>query len=143
MKISTKGRYGLRAMLELTLNAQGDQMAIYQIATNQNISVGYLEQVFSTLRKAGLVQSVKGSQGGYLLADSPERIRVGDILRALEGDLSVAQEGAAAPNSLQQCLQVKVWDAMSAKLNEVADGISLQDLADSYRGMNESLMFYI
>lgn len=143
MKISTKGRYGLRAMLELALNSHGDQMTIYQIATSQNISVGYLEQVFSILRKAGLVQSMKGSQGGYLLAEAPDHIRVGDVLRALEGDMTVAQETGAQPNSLQECLQIHVWDAMSTKLNEVADDITLQDLVDAYHGMNESLMYYI
>lgn len=84
MKISTKGRYGLRAMLDLALNSLGDHVALSNIAERQDISVSYLEQMFSVLRKAGLLKSVKGAQGGYVLADRPSQIKVGTILRALE-----------------------------------------------------------
>ena len=89
MKVSTKGRYGLRAMIDLALYSQNDQVPLVSIAERQDISKSYLEQVFSTLRKAGLVTSIKGAQGGYVLASDPEDITVGMILRALEGDLSV------------------------------------------------------
>jgi Rrf2 family protein len=89
MKLSTKGRYGLRAMVDLAVHSSGEHVALYSIAERQNISENYLEQVFSILRKAGLVKSVKGAQGGYTLADKPSNISIGAILRVLEGDLSV------------------------------------------------------
>ena len=72
MKISTKGRYGLRAMVDLAVSSVNEQVPLSTIAENQNISVSYLEQVFSTLRKAGLVKSIKGAQGGYILGDIRE-----------------------------------------------------------------------
>ncbi len=148
MKLSTKGRYGLRAMLDLALNSSGDHVSLCSIAERQNISENYLEQVFSTLRKAGLVKSVKGAQGGYILADQSSGIRVGTILRALEGDLSVADEvvnEASAEMLFQNCIQVHVWDKMNACLNEAADSISLEDLVNEYRKMNgeEMVMYYI
>lgn len=89
MKMSTKGRYGLRAMLDIAINSRGDIVNVKSIAERQNISESYLEQVFSILRKAAIVKSIKGAQGGYILADDPSNITVGQILRTLEGNLNV------------------------------------------------------
>src|SRR5665647_557540 len=108
MKVSTKGRYGLRSMIDLAINATEGHVALLYIAERQNISVNYLEQVFSTLRKAGLVKSVKGAQGGYILGDSPSRITIGRILRTLEGNLSIVEESGSKTvmdNSLQYCVK--------------------------------------
>lgn len=149
MKISTKGRYGLRAMVYLAAISSGDHVALYNIAEKQNISENYLEQVFSTLRKAGLVKSVKGAQGGYILASQPDEIKVGTILRALEGDLSVIDENSelsdADSNSIQNCLKVHVWDKINEAINEVVDDITLEDLVNEYKKANgnQTLMFYI
>ena len=147
MKMSTKGRYGLRAMLDLALNSGGDHVALNTIAERQNISSNYLEQVFSILRKGGLVNSVKGAQGGYVLADSVNRITVGQILRTLEGDLSVAGERPEnEPDSLvEYCLQKHVWEKVNKSINETVDAITLEDLLVNYKKMqgNMSLMFYI
>ncbi|HOB20914.1 MAG TPA: Rrf2 family transcriptional regulator, partial [Candidatus Atribacteria bacterium] len=79
MKISARGRYGLMAMLDLAVNSANEHISLYSIADRQNISPSYLEQVFSLLRKAGLVNSIKGAYGGYKLAGEPRDIRVGDI----------------------------------------------------------------
>ncbi|HWP96341.1 MAG TPA: Rrf2 family transcriptional regulator [Syntrophomonadaceae bacterium] len=147
MKISTKGRYGLRAMLDLALCSGGDHVALNTIAERQNISSNYLEQVFSILRKAGLVNSVKGAQGGYVLADSLNRITVGQILRALEGDLCVSSDNGEneSGNSVEYCLKKQVWNKINESINTVVDAITLEDLLIEYKKMqgNMSLMFYI
>lgn len=149
MKLSTKGRYGLRAMVDLAVNSSGDHVSLCNIAERQDISENYLEQVFSTLRKAGLVKSVKGAQGGYALSDSPSNIKVGTILRALEGNLSVVDEEAedvsVMQNPVQACIRINVWDRMNESLNTVVDAITLEDLANEYRKMSNenSVMFYI
>ena len=146
MRISTKGRYGLRAMLDLAIYSNGTQVPLLSIAQRQNISVNYLEQVFSLLRKAGLVNSVKGASGGYMLAESPSRILVGDILTTLEGDLVVVDEetdGGANSTALQQCVKRCVWDQFNNSINQIANSISIADLIENYRNQDESPMFYI
>jgi Rrf2 family protein len=146
MKISTKGRYGLRAMLDLAINSNGSHVSLFNIAERQNISVNYLEQVFSLLRKAGLVNSVKGAQGGYMLADSTAKIKVGDILKSLEGDLVVVDEDTdrgEQSNEMQQCITKCVWDKINASIDNVVNSISLEDLVEECKGMNSYPMFYI
>ena len=146
MKISTRGRYGLRAMLDLAVFSKGEHVALNAIAERQNISENYLEQVFSILRKAGLVRSVKGAQGGYTLAMEPAQVTVGMILRALEGELAVVDEensGEGVESAMLSCLQSNVWDPINASMNQVADSISLQDLVDSFNNINEAPMYYI
>lgn len=146
MKISTKGRYGLRAMVDLAVFSNGEHVALNNIAERQMISVNYLEQVFSALRKAGLVKSIKGAQGGYILTEKPSQISVGNILRILEGDLSVIDfNDFQCQNTIQACLKEMVWDKMDQCLNEVVDSITLEDLANDYKRLNglEAIMYYI
>ncbi|MBN7772218.1 RrF2 family transcriptional regulator [Clostridium aminobutyricum] len=148
MKVSTKGRYGLRAMVDLAIHSTNGHVALYCIAERQNISVNYLEQVFSTLRKAGLVKSVKGAQGGYTLADIPSNITIGKILRSLEGNLSVVDENeidASEDQSVRYCIKVNVWDKMTDSLNYLVDSITLEDLVNEYKKMSGTLatMYYI
>ncbi len=149
MKLSTKGRYGLRAMVDLAIHSGGDHVALYSIAERQNISENYLEQVFSILRKSGLVKSVKGAQGGYTIADKSSNITIGRILRALEGDLSVVDEASESnnsdENSIQRCIKINVWDKMTASLNSLVDQMTLEDLENEYKKMNglENIMYYI
>lgn len=147
MRISTKGRYGLRAVLDLALHSDGSQVPLLNIAQRQNISTNYLEQVISLLRKEGVVNSVKGAQGGYILAEKPEKITIGRILRALEGDLKVVEdepapddsEAGKAKASIRKC----VWDKINTGIDKIVDSITLQDLMDEYRGYSEYPMFYI
>lgn len=147
MRISTKGRYGLRAMLDLAVHTDGSQVALLNIAQRQKISTNYLEQVFSMLRKAGLVNSVKGAQGGYILAEKPEKIKVGTVLRALEGDLKVVDDEQLSTESesatAQSCIYRCVWNKINDSIDQVVDSITLQDLIEDYKGYNESPMFYI
>ncbi|MDQ2086607.1 Rrf2 family transcriptional regulator [Herbivorax sp. ANBcel31] len=148
MKISTKGRYGLRAMLDLALNSKGGCVSLNSIATRQNISENYMEQVFSLLRKAGLVKSIKGPQGGYTLGLNPSSIKIGDILRALEGNLLVVDEKnneVSKDNTFEYCLQLKVWNKINESINRVVDLLTLEDLMEDYKKINDSqsLMYYI
>ncbi len=147
MKFSTKGRYGLRSMVDLAVNAKGEHVALCSIAERQGISTNYLEQVFSVLRKSGLVKSVKGAQGGYILSEAPSNIKIGCILRALEGPLSVTDEKVASSNEtiIQHCIRVCVWDKMNEALNDLVDSLTLEDLVDNYWKMvgAEDTMYYI
>ena len=148
MKLSTKGRYGLRAMVDLAVNSQSEHISLNSIAERQNVSENYLEQVFSTLRKAGIVKSVKGAQGGYILSDKPSNITVGTILRALEGNLSIIDDDDEAKNkeqSIEYCIKTNVWEKLNETINSVVDSITLEDLANDYKKLNGnmSLMFYI
>lgn len=144
MKLSTKGRYGLRALLDLAVNAQGSHVSLYSIAARQKISVNYLEQVFSTLRKSGIVRSVKGAQGGYLLDADPSSIKVGDILRKLEGDLSVVDdEPEESIGSMERCIRTKVWNRLNESINQVIDTVTLQDLITEYMQSSNDVMYYI
>lgn len=150
MKISTKGRYGLRAMIDLAVHARGEHVALYSIADRQGVSMNYLEQVFATLRKAGLVKSVKGAQGGYELAENPADITVGDVLRVLEGPLAVIDDISERSNTgresvIRMCIREQVWDRMNEALNSIVDGLTLEDMAERYRQLNgrEETMYYI
>lgn len=149
MKLSTKGRYGLRAMVDLAINSSADHISLCSIAERQDISENYLEQVFSILRKAGLVKSAKGAQGGYILSDTPANMKVGAILRALEGEFSVvdknAEKDAAYQKSIEKCIKIHVWDKMNESLNQVVDSLTLEDLVNEYKKMRgeNPAMYYI
>ncbi len=148
IQISTRGQYGLRALVDLAIYASSGPIPLSSIASRQNLSLGYLEQVFSSLRKAGLVRSVKGAQGGYTLADSGSNITVGDALRALEGDLNVTgdkEKDEASETIIEQCLRTMVWEKINEVLSQLADSITLEDLAIESRKLSESLanMYYI
>lgn len=135
MKISTKGRYGMRAMVDLAVHNTGEHEALGNVARRQGISTNYLEQVFSTLRKAGLVKSVKGSQGGYLLAKDPKDISARMILEVLEGDLSVIdrkKEDQDSAGTVQHYLYGQLWEKIDASVHQVVEEITLDDLAKGY-----------
>ncbi|NLI61334.1 MAG: Rrf2 family transcriptional regulator [Clostridiales bacterium] len=140
MRISTKGRYGLRAMVDLAVYSSDIPIPLSSIAERQNLSLGYMEQVFSVLRKAGLVKSIKGAQGGYVLGDNPANITVGHVLRALEGDLRVVGEEETESNKkdIEYCIKTMVWDKMNEILDQLADSISLKDLTTEYEKLSNS-----
>ena len=133
MKISTKGRYALRLMLDLATEGNGKPVSIKDIAGRQDISEKYLEQIISVLNKAGYVKSVRGPQGGYLLQRRPEEYTVGMILRLTEGCLSpvdcVAPDGAGCEKG-DACVTRILWKKIDDAINEVVDNITLGDLLD-------------
>lgn len=137
MKLSTNSRYGLRAMVDLAANYTGGPVALCDIATRQHISESYLEQAFATLRKSGLIKSVKGAQGGYTPAGSPESLKVGTILRVLEGDLSIVDDSPvySGDDVIKRSIKRNVWNAVDASVARVVDSITLADLAQEYRRM--------
>lgn len=149
MKLSTKGRYGVKAMLDLALNASEGHIALKNIAERQNISEHYLEQLIATLRKAGLVKSIRGAQGGYTLAQPPSQITIGEILRALEGSLApvdcVIEDEPYECEDATCCVTKNIWIKVRDKINEVVDSITLQDLVEDYKQLNSthSYMYYI
>ena len=133
MRLSTKGRYGLMAMFELALEEGNGPIPLKYIAEKQNLSASYLEQLFSTLRKDGLINSVRGAQGGYMLARKPSEITVGHILRSLEGDLSPAD--CAADEAVDcakedNCATKLVFVKIKNSLDEVIDSITLEDMIE-------------
>lgn len=133
MKISTKGRYAINIMLDIALNNTGDYITLKTIAKRQGLSGKYLEQIISVLNKAGFVRSIRGSQGGYKLAKSPEQYTLGMILRLMEGSLApvtcIEDENNSCPKR-NHCVTVKVWKRLGDVINEAVDGITLSDLVD-------------
>lgn len=133
MKLTTKGRYGLRAIIDLAVHADDEAVALSQIAERQGISINYLEQLIARLRRSGIVHGIRGAQGGYLLARPAEEISVGDILRSLEGDLSpvdcyeINNTDIQCENS-DLCVTKHVWKRISDSINGAVDGIMLSDL---------------
>jgi Rrf2 family protein len=131
MKISTKGRYALRLMLDLALNNTGEYITIKSIAARQNISEKYLEQIIALLHKAGYVKSVRGSQGGYRLAKEPSEYTVGMILRLTEGSLSpidCLEDGDC--DRYSECVTREVWKELYDAICNVVDNRTLQELVD-------------
>ncbi len=147
MKLSTKSRYGLRAMVDMAVNSTGEHMTLSDIAERQDVSTGYLEHIFSTLKKAGLVNSVKGAQGGYMLADSPSNITVGIVLRVLEGDLSIVDKDneKVKYNDLHDFLYKNIWYKVNENINLTVDTITLEDMVNRYKIIrgNTGDMYYI
>ncbi|NLC20206.1 MAG: Rrf2 family transcriptional regulator [Clostridiales bacterium] len=140
MKLSTKGRYGLRAVIDLAMHDHEDAVALSQIAERQGISMNYLEQLIARLKKAGIVNGIRGAQGGYKLAVAADKISVGDILRALEGDLSpvdcsevIATESTTGCSNADTCVAKYVWKRITDSINEAVDGIMLSELVDESR----------
>ncbi|MGL5314196.1 MAG: RrF2 family transcriptional regulator [Peptostreptococcaceae bacterium] len=134
MKLSTKGRYGLKAMFELSVTQHTGPVPLKYIAKRQNISDQYLEQIFSALKKSGLVTSVRGAQGGYLLAKEPKDITVGDILTVLEGPVSLSDclldEDICENSGI--CVTKVVWEKIKKGIEEVIHSITLQDMINDY-----------
>lgn len=144
MKLSTKCRYGLRALVDLAVFSDQGHVALHEIARRQDISLKYLEQDFSVLRRAGIVKSVKGSQGGYLLAKAPSELRLSDIVAVLEGDLLLIDVEEPNQTDIRSFLIRKVWDRVNANVSETLHAIYLSDLVDDYRnGQSGESMYYI
>ncbi|WP_326514866.1 Rrf2 family transcriptional regulator [Clostridium intestinale] len=127
--MSTKGRYGLIAMVFIAMNQQEEYIPLNLIAERQNISQNYLSQIFFLLRGANLVKSVRGFQGGYSLARKASEIYVGDILRVIEGETNLAN--IHSHNDIEERINIAVWENIDKQINSVLYSITLEQLASS------------
>lgn len=149
MKISTRGQYGLRAMLDLGLYGKDEPVALKSIAERQGISEAYLEQLIASLRKAGLVVSVRGASGGYYLSRAPAEISVGEILRVLEGPIAPVECVSEDINENEcrnsgHCATRVLWRRLRDSIIAVLDSTSLADLIEIANDLNCSQeMYYI
>lgn len=131
MKISTRGRYALRMMLDLAVNNNGEPIRLKDISKRQEISDKYLEQIISILNKAGFVRSIRGPQGGYMLNREPKEYTVGMILRLTEGSLAPVACLDYEPNDCErrnECVTLILWEKLNDAIKSVVDNITLQDL---------------
>ena len=132
IKISTRGRYGLRALIDLSLYQEDKAIPLREISEREKISEQYLEQLFASLRKAGVVSSVRGAHGGYLLNEDPEEITAGDIIRILEGPIQPVNCVTDDFNCEQEheCVTHELWGILSEQIGEVLDSYTLADLTE-------------
>ena len=133
MRISTKGRYALRMMLDLAEHRECGFIALKELAERQNISKKYLEQIIPMLAKGNILRTSRGTMGGYMLARSPEKITVGEILRLTEGSLSpvaCVDEDPIECARCAECPTLPIWQGLSRVIREYLDGITLQDILD-------------
>ncbi|MDR1931471.1 MAG: Rrf2 family transcriptional regulator [Spirochaetales bacterium] len=137
MRISTKGRYSLEALLYLSLLPPGEYTSTRAIAEHTGISDGYLEQLFIPLKKAGIIHAIRGPQGGYLPGRSLKKITVGDILRAAEGPLEpvACVNSEKCPNEAW-CVSRHTWSELYQEITACVDTLSLADLVDSYHELD-------
>lgn len=148
MKLSKKSRYGLTALIDLSVNSKNGHVALSSIAERNNISPQYLEQVFAALRRAGIIKSIKGAQGGYLLNNDPKNITVASILEALDGTYRIEDE-EISDNSDNPGIAITIQNIVIDKINETLDDIlenlTLADLESNYQDYNEynQHMYYI
>lgn len=146
MKISTKGRYAVRVMLDLALHNTGERIKVKDIATRQGISEKYLEQIIAVLNRAGYVNSVRGAQGGYRIAKDPSEYTVGMILRLTEGSMAPVaclDEGTPDCDRCDTCETLEVWKELYAAINNVIDNVTIADLVEKSRQRAENLDYSI
>jgi Rrf2 family protein len=144
MKISTRGRYGIRLLIDLAEHSDEEHVSLASIAERQNISIRYLEQVAVILRRSGFIRSVKGASGGYTLAHKPEDIVVGNVLRILEGDMLVVDPPlpGVKETKLQRCIRTAVFDRINSRIAAVIDKKNLASMVGT-TDPDESYMYFI
>jgi Rrf2 family iron-sulfur cluster assembly transcriptional regulator len=144
MKLTTKGRYAVTAMLDLSFHGREKPIPLMDIAQRQEISLSYLEQLFAKLRRRGLVRSVRGPGGGYLLGEIPEAISVADIIRAVDEPIQATscetgsdqgcRPGAKESKNLSRCITHHLWENMGLHINQYLESIHLGRLLEESRG---------
>lgn len=137
MKLSTKGRYGSRAALELALRYGSGPVMVREIAESQSISERYLEHILNALRASGIVRSTRGARGGYELVKSPAAVTLGDIVRALEGPLDVVsctRDEDCSRTSV--CVTMEIWREVREAIEGVLDSVTLEDMVRRHRALN-------
>ena len=140
MKLSTRARYGLKALIDLGLHCETEAVSIQSIAGRQNISDSYLEQLMAKLKKAGLVESTRGAGGGYRLGRPAEEISVGDVLRVLEGSLEAAQCSGMEGENHDICVTKYVWKRINDSITQAVDTMMLDQLIEESRKKQKEKM---
>jgi Rrf2 family protein len=142
MKVSTRGRYGLRLLLDLARHTPESHVTLASIAGRQGISLRYLEQVAIILRREGVIRSVKGAQGGYALTRPPREISIGDVLRGLEGDMLIIDPPLdnETETRLQKCVRENVFDKINEKISQKFDHETLADISGA---TDDGFMYFI
>lgn len=138
-------------MVDLAVHSAGEQVPLMSIAKRQNLSINYLEQVFSLLKKANIVKSVKGAQGGYVLGRRAEEITVADVIRAIEGDIIIVDEEVPSGEvsllyqNMQRCLHEQVWRKITESVSQTMEQITLEELMKVYqeKAQDDTWMYYI
>ncbi len=154
MRLSTKSRYGVRAVLDIAYHSEGLETQVKDISRRQGIPPRYIEQIFQKLKKGGVLDSKRGPLGGYLLKKKPEEITVGEIIRITEGDirpvLCVSSEDSSKPcQKSGDCVTQIIWNEAGSKLKEYFDSITIKDLCNMAKEMglkkelDQRLMYYI
>ncbi|MCR5074997.1 MAG: Rrf2 family transcriptional regulator [Ruminococcus sp.] len=139
MKISTKGRYALRMLIDLASNHEDGYISLKDIAERQDISKKYLEQIVPMLNKSGILRTNRGNKGGYMLAKAPNELTVGDVLRATEGNLAPVSCLEYEPNTCprrEDCATLYIWEGLYKAVNEYLDSITIQDIIDRAINLN-------
>lgn len=143
MKISTKGRYGLRALIDLAINMDSENVSIKAISERQNISERYLEQIFSLLRKAGIIVGRKGAQGGYSLGKKTSELTITELLKVLEGDSIFIDINDKAENELEDFINKNLWKDINSIIKDYFTSITLEDLVEDYKKSKDTIIYYI
>lgn len=147
MNLSKKSRYGITALIDLALNSKEGHVSLISIAERNGISPQYLEHIFAALRRAGIIRSIKGAQGGYLLGDSSSNISVADIIEALDGTYRIEKEDTTDGNNvgISLAIQDSIIDKINDRLDEILQNTSLADLENHYKDYIEynQNMYYI
>lgn len=142
MIISSKGKYGLVALMDICLYSGSEVVTLKSVSKRQDISERYLEQIFSILRKGGIISSKKGAQGGYFLARKPKDITVGEILNILEGDLKIVSP-SEEKNDIECFMQKKIWNNINRQIETYFNSITLEELVKDYIEGKITIMYYI
>jgi len=145
MRVTTKGIYGLSALIDLALYGKESLVSLSSIAERQNLSMSYLEQTFPLLKKAGIIKSMLGSSGGYQLAEPPENISIKMVLETLDGSLSIVSEKNSDHSVLSKSMKKYIWDKVDASVSGILDSITLLDITENYKAESQKTepMFYI
>ncbi len=148
MRLSTKGRYGARAMLDLALHYGSEPTALKEIARRQEISERYLENIMTVLVASGLATSVRGKRGGFMLARTPKEIRLGDVVASVEGSLApvLCVNDPELCKRAEQCVTRDIWSRLKDSIEDVLNSISLQDMVEMHdrkQGGKNRQMYFI
>ena len=142
MIISSKGKYGLVALMDICLYSRSEAVTLKSVSKRQDISERYLEQIFSILKKGGIINSKKGAQGGYFLARKPKDITVGEILNILEGYLKIVSP-SEEKNDIECFMQKKIWNNINRQIETYFNSITLEELVKDYLEGKITIMYYI